>query len=153
MPYGWGYPIYYDEAGYPITATPTTAYAATPVPGSPSTQVPSSNQPAASGTIAEGDWMPLGVFAVDPDINQPGVSSMVIQLALNKNGELYGTYYNMETNKALALEGFVDQNTQQAAWQVADRSGPFMFTGIIISRKMKRLLSCILPMAQSKRGL
>lgn len=66
----------------------------------------------------QAEWLPLGVFAVtDPEGND---TSMLIQLAVSKEGIIAGTFYNSTSEKSRPLEGMVDRDTQRAAWQFAD---------------------------------
>lgn len=76
------------------------------------------------------EWMPLGVFA----ITQEGVNdtNMLLQLAVDKDGVIGGTFYNETTEVAHPVEGMVDQKTQRAAWRAADGTNQniVMETGI-----------------------
>jgi len=67
---------------------------------------------------ASGDWLPLGVFALSQG-DSPD-SNMVLQLAVNKEGVIAGTYYNLTTNTTRPIKGKVDKKTQRAAWTFAD---------------------------------
>ena len=55
-----------------------------------------------------------------------------IQLALNKEGVIGGTYFNEETDSSHPIEGSVDKDTQRAAWRFVDGTNPdlVMETGI-----------------------
>jgi len=76
------------------------------------------------------DWLPLGVFALSrgdvPD------SNMVLQLAINKEGVISGTYYNTDTDVGRPVKGMVDKNTPRAVWSFADGKNTdiIMETGI-----------------------
>jgi hypothetical protein len=76
------------------------------------------------------DWLPLGVWAV----TQEGVTdaNRLLQLAVNKEGTIAGTYYNETTEVTLPVEGAVDPETQRAAWHVIDEKNRrlVMETGI-----------------------
>ena len=67
------------------------------------------------------DWKPLGVFAAMRD-NDP--NQRTLQLAVNKNGVLSGTYYNTQNGQVHPLTGMVDDRTQRAAWAFADGEHP-----------------------------
>jgi hypothetical protein len=58
---------------------------------------------------SEGEWMPLGVFAISRD--QATDSNTLLQLAVAKNGVIAGTYYNTSTNIARPVRGQVDKKT------------------------------------------
>lgn len=64
------------------------------------------------------DWSPLGVFAVTRA--NEGESHRVLQLAVNKEGVISGTYYNRENGHIHPVLGRVDDRTQRAAWAFAD---------------------------------
>lgn len=66
------------------------------------------------------EWQPLGVFAAKrPNEND---SQRLLQLAVNKEGLLSGSYYNRESDQMLPLAGRVDDRTQRATWHFADGS-------------------------------
>jgi hypothetical protein len=79
---------------------------------------------------SETDWLPLGVFAISRD--QATDSNMVLQLAVEKDGVIAGTYYNTATDVARPVRGMVDKKTQRAAWTFADgkNTDTIMETGI-----------------------
>jgi hypothetical protein len=45
---------------------------------------------------------------------------MVLQLAINKEGVISGTYYNTNTDIGRPVKGMVDKTSQRAAWTFAD---------------------------------
>ncbi len=115
----WDEPLYYGDDG--------TAYAVPPadtiVGGEPMEQnVQSTPQQS---------YLPLGVFAAGRSANDAAYSSMFIQLALGKDGQIVGTYYNSQTDEVFDLAGSVDQYTQEATWKLADNAtSPTMTTGL-----------------------
>lgn len=113
--WNWATPYYYDNGGYsyPVASTEYTSYAYqdTPTQGS--------------------DWLPLGVFAVGSTAEQAANSDRIIQLAINKNGEIDGVLYNSASDQAQDLTGMVDQQTQRAYWSLSNRpDSPIVSTGI-----------------------
>jgi hypothetical protein len=74
------------------------------------------------------EWMPLGVFALTSD--DKSAPTMLIQLAVDKNGILAGTYYNLSTDEAKAVEGALDRATQRAAWAVAGQKETVVEAGV-----------------------
>ena len=76
------------------------------------------------------DWMPLGVFALSK--SNVADSNMVLQLAINKEGVISGTYYNTNTDAGRPIKGMVDKKSQRAAWTFADGKNTdiIMETGI-----------------------
>jgi hypothetical protein len=73
---------------------------------------------AAPATISDTEWLPLGTFA----FTREGVddSQAMIELAVNKQGVLAGTYYNEATRAARSLKGLIDQTSQRVAIGFAD---------------------------------
>jgi hypothetical protein len=67
---------------------------------------------------SESEWLPLGIFAVSRD--QATDSNVLLQLAVDKNGVIAGTYYNTTTDIIRPVRGRVDKKTQRAAWTFAD---------------------------------
>jgi hypothetical protein len=64
------------------------------------------------------EWLPLGVFALTSE--DTGDSQAVIQLAVNKDGVIAGTYYNEANQVNRPIQGTVDPKTQRAAMSFAD---------------------------------
>jgi hypothetical protein len=118
---GWApsiYPYYYYE-GYPIQIDASwPGYA---------DEVRTSYAPSAD----QGDWMPLGVFSLGATINDVAYSDIFMQLAINRNGDISGIYYNSTTDQSYPIEGAVDSNTQEAYWEVPGQpQAPRMSSGI-----------------------
>jgi len=65
------------------------------------------------------EWLPLGVFALTSE--DTGDSQAVVQLAVNKQGVIAGTYYNEANQVNRPIQGTVDLNTQRAAMGFADK--------------------------------
>lgn len=91
------------------------------------TQVASNTQNVTSGS----NWMTLGIFAISKSTESIASPNMFIQLALAKNGDIAGTFYNTTTNKVHELVGGVEEQSQRAFWKIADNpDSPFVETGI-----------------------
>lgn len=110
-------PIYYYN-GYPIElSTGWNSYGV----GGGSGYFPS----------VQGEWMPLGVFTLGANMDDAARSDIFLQLALNRNGDIAGTYYNASTNTSLPIIGFVDPQTQEAYWRILkEEFSPQMTTGL-----------------------
>ncbi|HEX3600665.1 MAG TPA: hypothetical protein VHU84_11020, partial [Lacipirellulaceae bacterium] len=83
--------------------------------------------PISQGEAEKMDWMPLGVFAVTrgDNVNQRDEADQrSIQLAVNKEGVISGTFYNDKNNQAHPVTGMVDEHNQRAAWAFADGDHP-----------------------------
>lgn len=133
-----GYPAYYydnnDELIY-LSPQDATTYSSPPQqysqPYQNSQTYQSYSQPSTQSTTVQGDWLPLGVFAIGADADQAAYSNMVIQLSLNKDGKIAGTYYNSATDQTYPIEGSVDKTSQQAVWQLSDKpESPVATTGL-----------------------
>ncbi len=83
---------------------------------------------AQPSEVKEGDWMSLGVFAVADQ--EKGEPNMFLQLAVNKDGVISGSYYNESTKSTQTVQGAVDKKTQRAAWTIGDNKSPVLDTGI-----------------------
>ncbi len=66
---------------------------------------------------ADAKFLSLGVFSVAPK-DQTEASAM-LHLAVNKDGILRGSYYDLLSNQEHDIEGAIDKTTQRAAWTVA----------------------------------
>ncbi len=75
----------------------------------------------SAGQAEEGDWMPLGVYSLSDE--QDPNSEMILQLAVNKEGYLSGTYYDTVSDTVRPVTGSVDKQSQRAAWRFADDHG------------------------------
>jgi hypothetical protein len=77
---------------------------------------------------ADGDWLPLGVFA----LTKPGQShsAVSIQLAVNQEGVIRGNYTDTNTDKTQLLQGSVDKPTQRVALTVGDNAKNVIETGL-----------------------
>lgn len=117
LPYGWSDPVYYDSG---------TTYQITNYIQSDDRQVI-----APPPEQAQDEWMPLGVFAAGKDAAQAAYSNLYVQLAVNKQGEIAGTYYNATTDTLQPLVGVIDGESQQAAWKLSEKpDSPLMVTSV-----------------------
>jgi hypothetical protein len=85
---------------------------------------------SAPAQVTDTEWLPLGAFA----LTREGVndSQAMLELAVNKQGVLAGTYYNEATQVSRSLKGMLDQASQRAAIGFADgkNSDVVLETGI-----------------------
>jgi len=77
---------------------------------------------------ADGDWLPLGVFALTKTDAEK--SDVTIQLAVNKQGVIRGNYTDIVTNKTQVVQGSVDKETQRVAFTVGDNTTNIVETGL-----------------------
>ncbi len=150
LPLGWTYPVYYDDgfSGYSVSPGEIQAdeayqrlvdqaqdYSQLPPPDTIQGSISVSQNQNADQVPAQinlsGDLLPLGVFAVGRDSAQAAFSSIILQLALDKNGDIVGIYYNTALDRTYKVEGVVDKDTQRAVWKLSnDAYSPIMSTGI-----------------------
>ena len=76
------------------------------------------------------DWMPLGVFALTEKDGSVEDSTLFLQLAINKDGVIAGTFQDTTNDKAIDVEGMIDKESQRAAWGPVGENWPIMETGI-----------------------
>jgi hypothetical protein len=139
--FGWGQPCYWDygPSGYmTYNYGPDLNYQTYLPPVTEQAQLPTTtnyNQafdlahsaPAIDpAKAAPSDWLPLGVFSVAKPGRQD--ENWMIQLGVNKQGVLTGTYYNQDKDSAHPLVGMVDKDSHKAAWYFADGTeNPMVF--------------------------
>ncbi|MDX1947478.1 MAG: hypothetical protein SFU86_18910 [Pirellulaceae bacterium] len=86
-------------------------------------------QAGAAAEPADTDkWLPLGVFALVQ--NEQQHPQLILQIAINQNGNLRGNYTDETTDNTLPLQGAVDQKTQRAAWTVGSNTSCVMEAGL-----------------------
>lgn len=85
---------------------------------------------ASPSQTADTEWLPLGVFAISRD--KATDSNMLLQLAVDKDGVIAGTYFNTATEITRPVKGKVDKKTQRAAWTFGDgkNADVIMETGV-----------------------
>lgn len=124
-------PVYYDY-GNNVTYEDNNVYVAGEDVGTISEYSEQASQLAQSGAEAEapadGEWLPLGVFA----LTKPGKTNSVvtIQLAVNKQGVIRGNYTDTTTDKSRSIQGAVDKETQRVAFTVGDNDSNLIETGL-----------------------
>lgn len=134
--WNWSTPYYYDDGGYayPLSSAESTypyPYSTTTTPSQPIQAQAQSIQSAQITEPTDGDWLPLGIFAVASDPNAAAQTNLFIQLAINRSGEIAGVLYNSVTDAAQDLTGMVDAKNQKAYWSMANRpDSPIASTGI-----------------------
>ncbi len=86
------------------------------------------NAGAQANAPADGDWLPLGVFALTrPDQSK---SDVTIQLAINKDGVIRGNSDDTATGKVQVIQGSLDKQTQRVAFTVGDNTSTVVETGL-----------------------
>lgn len=72
------------------------------------------DQPVAD----DSEWMQIGVYALLQG-NQTDAARM-IQLAVNKDGVLRGSHYDLLSDETQTIQGAIDKKTQLAAWTIGE---------------------------------
>lgn len=63
-----------------------------------------------------GDWLALGVYTVLSASGEP--TSRLLQLSVNRAGEIRGVYYDAISDSSQNLSGTLDENSQLAQWSL-----------------------------------
>lgn len=66
----------------------------------------------------DGFWLALGVFALTDLNGDETTASIYMQLALSKDGQISGAYYNSFTDTTSDIQGRVDRASQRATWKI-----------------------------------
>jgi hypothetical protein len=120
--------------GYPAAASATAA-TSTAVAAASATTIAAGTEAAATATATSTDgnassaaappsdleWMPLGVYATGP--KNATQAHVYQQLAVSKQGELKGNYYDSITNTTQPVSGAIDRETRKAGWKVGGKGG------------------------------
>jgi hypothetical protein len=112
--YGAGGNVYYEN---------NAVYVNGQAAGSPEqyyqqTQAIAAAAPPVDQANPQDEWLPLGVYAVTSE-DTPEASA-VLQLAVNKQAVIGGTYYNEDTQVSRPIQGMVDAKRQRAVMKFAD---------------------------------
>ncbi len=83
---------------------------------------------AAADAPNDGDWLPLGVFAVTT--SDQSSSKATLQIAVNKAGIVRGNLTDNEADTTQRIQGSVDNQTQRVAFTIGDDSGRVVETGL-----------------------
>lgn len=123
MPYNYGTTVVYQDDQVVVQGEPA---------GTPQEYAQQASDLAAQGEKAsvgkDEQWQSLGVFALArADEKNP---SNFIQLALNKDGVVRGTYYNAVTDTNMKISGQLDKKTQRVAWTVDGKKKPVYEAGL-----------------------
>lgn len=130
-------PVYYTPA--PTTAT-VIVEGQVPQSSENEEQVTSeesvNNQPMAERLVATGqqpvaedsEWLPLGVFSLRPSAMPE--ANQLVQLAVNREGIVRGSYVDLVTDQAFNAVGSVDRDSQRVAWTVESKKAATFETSV-----------------------
>jgi hypothetical protein len=133
--WGWNTPYYYDY-GYGGNVVYVDRYVY--INGQPIASAAQYAQSAAelaaiepSPEVAEepGEWLAMGTFAIATSKEETD-PARVIQLAMDKEGNVSGTMVNKETGKSYPVQGHVDKQTQRVAFTIGDNRDVVLETGV-----------------------
>lgn len=122
-------PVYYDPNG---TITPVTQ--------------PTTTTTNTAETKPVDNWIPLGVFAIGTQDVDPSNATTFVQLAVDNQGKVAGTYYDSTTDKAQHIKGNYDKTTQEISWKIAGMpDSPIMQTGLYNLTQDETPIKVIMP--------
>jgi hypothetical protein len=75
---------------------------------------------------SDGDWLSLGTYALAPQ-NQ-SQATLMLTLAVNKDGILRGTYLDLLSNSSQTIYGAIDKQSRRAAWVISPQGRVTMQT-------------------------
>ena len=135
--WGWSEPMAYDYGNNTYIQEGNVYYGEDVVAtqeeyGQQAFAIAGSADEIAPGPSADDvEWMSLGVFAMTQDDRESGPEpNLFLQLAVNRNGMIAGTYFNRDADQSQEIAGVVDKKTQRTAWTVGAEDWPVMETGI-----------------------
>lgn len=82
----------------------------------------------SEANLTSGAWLPLGVFALVHEAQDK--PQLILQMAVNQQGNLRGNYTDETTNSTLPIYGAVDQKTQRVAWIIGNNQTSVMEAGL-----------------------
>jgi hypothetical protein len=131
MNYYGASPVYYDY-GNNVTYQDNNVYVNGQDVGTSQQYYDQAATLASTGTQAaapaDGDWLPLGVFALCKTGETS--SDLTMQLAVNPDGIVRGNYTDAATNTTQQIHGSVDKKTQRVAFTVGDNKTNVIETGL-----------------------
>jgi len=132
--YGWSQPYYYDYGvggnvvysnGYVLVNGSQVATAADYA----ASAAELATQPVPVNPDQPTDWLPLGTFALSTSETDKD-PSRVVQLAVDKDGNINGTMVNRTTNQTYPVQGRVDKETQRVAFTIGGSQEVVLETGL-----------------------
>lgn len=99
-------------------------------PADDNQSVPQTN--TAATTQPAGDFLPLGVFAVAPQNHREATA--ILQLAIDKRGDIRGNYYDVFTGADQQISGTLDKQTQRATLSVPGGHAQFETTLVSLTQ-------------------
>ena len=75
------------------------------------------------------EWVPLGTYAVKHE-GAGTDPKQILQLAINKEGIISGTVFDIKTHEAYSVQGRVDKETQRVAFRYGEDTKRIIETGL-----------------------
>ncbi len=122
---------YYDYGGSITINNNQVYYGSQPVATAPQyydQAVALASSGNASQVSQASNWKSLGVYALAQ--TSQSSSNASFELAVDKNGNIGGNYYDSLTNQVTPVTGKVDKKTQRAAWIVGSNKNVVYDTGL-----------------------
>jgi hypothetical protein len=117
---GWqGAPFYYDYGGNVVFKNEVIYLNSQPV-GSQEDLAASARQLAESSSPSAGSkssWTSLGTFAISQSLRKKS-AAMAIQLAIDEEGTISGSYYHWANKDTQPIRGHAEQGTQRVALKI-----------------------------------
>ena len=110
----WVGAAYYSPSDSSGSSTTVVYQEAPPEEATTTGSLPEQVSPNAVANT--GEWMPLGTYSLVVSQNTPPTT--MLQLAVDRAGQLSGVYYDSLTNTTQNIAGTLDRNTQQAQWSL-----------------------------------
>jgi hypothetical protein len=124
----YGEPVYYDYGDTVYSDGENVYYEDQPV-ATNEEYYQQVDQLASAGAEATDDsWLPLGVFGIVAEGETQAVK--LLQLAVNKSGQVRGNYEDTTTNEVLPVIGSVDKETQRVAIKLEGNDKFLLETGL-----------------------
>lgn len=73
-----------------------------------------------------GEWLNIGTYALAPKGSRD--ATLMLTLAVDKDGILRGTYFDLISNSAQTIQGAIDKESRRAAWRVGEGQVTFQTT-------------------------
>jgi hypothetical protein len=107
------------------------------------------SRPGVVIDVTQGDWMPLGVFSL---MVGPGdESTRMLDLAIDRHGNIRGSYYDMVSNASYNVAGVVDARTQYAQWSLESNRGLTFYTPLGEMMQPQGVVTVRLPSGQRQQ--
>ncbi len=99
--------------------------------------------PAAAGNEDNAQWLPLGVFALRSADSVR--ATRMIQLAVNHDGQLHGSHFDLLSDEVESVEGSVNKSDAQAQWRIGARGKVVFQTPLVELTKPEATILAQVP--------